>query len=69
MGYMNDHVAATFHASHYYRLVGEETPKAKEMIARMLHDQKADGSWFINMPARDRHATFDAVLHILDAVT
>jgi formylglycine-generating enzyme required for sulfatase activity/prenyltransferase beta subunit len=60
-GYMNDHVAATFHASHYYRLVGEETPRAKEMVARVLRDQKPDGSWLLNMPGRDRHATFDAV--------
>jgi geranylgeranyl transferase type-2 subunit beta len=60
-GYSNNHIAATFHASHYYRLVGEETPRAREMVARVLRDQKFDGSWFLNMPARDRHATFDAV--------
>ena len=60
-GYSNNHVAATFHASHYYRLVGEETPRAKEMVARILRDQKSDGSWLLNLPARDRHATFDAV--------
>jgi len=60
-GYMNNHVAATYHASHYYRLVGEATPKAEEMVARTLRDQAADGSWLINMPSRDRHATFDAV--------
>ena len=60
-GYSNDHVAATFHASHYYRLVGEATPRAKEMVARVVRDQKPDGSWLLNMPARDRHATFDAV--------
>ncbi len=60
-GYLNDHVAATFHASHYYRLVGEETPKSQEMVARLLRDQKPDGSWLLNLPSRDRHATFDAV--------
>jgi geranylgeranyl transferase type-2 subunit beta len=60
-GYLNDHIAATFHASHYYRLVGEPTPKAEEMVARTLRDQKPDGSWLRNMPSRDRHATFDAV--------
>jgi hypothetical protein len=60
-GYTNDHVAATFHASHYYRLVGEDTPRSQEMVARILRDQQADGSWLRNMPARDRHATFDAV--------
>lgn len=64
-GYMNSHVAATFHASHYYSLVGEETPKAHEMVARMLRDQKPDGSWLLNMPSRDRHATFDAVFTLL----
>ncbi len=59
-GYINDHVAATFHAVHYYRLVGEEVPKAEAMLKRVLRDQKADGSWMLNAPARDRHATFDA---------
>jgi geranylgeranyl transferase type-2 subunit beta len=60
-GYTNDHVAATFHASHYYRLVGEATPRSREMVARVLRDQKPNGSWLLNLPARDRHATFDAV--------
>jgi geranylgeranyl transferase type-2 subunit beta len=64
-GYMNDHVAATFHASHYYRLVGEETPKSQEMVKRILREQKPDGSWLINMPSRDRHATFDAVFTLV----
>jgi geranylgeranyl transferase type-2 subunit beta len=59
-GYINDHVAATFHAAHYYRLVEEEVPKADAMLARVLRDQKKDGSWMLNPPARDRHATFDA---------
>jgi geranylgeranyl transferase type-2 subunit beta len=59
-GYLNDHVAATFHAAHYYRLVGEEVPKADAMLMRTLRDQKPDGSWMLNPPARDRHATFDA---------
>ncbi|HEX5103258.1 MAG TPA: hypothetical protein VFV87_05580, partial [Pirellulaceae bacterium] len=60
-GYMNNHIAATFHASHYYSLVGETTPKAAQMVARTLRDQKPDGSWLLHMPSRDRHATFDAV--------
>jgi prenyltransferase beta subunit len=60
-GYTNNHVAATFHLAHYYRLIGEETPKAEAMIKRTLRDQKEDGSWMRNPPARDRHATFDAV--------
>jgi geranylgeranyl transferase type-2 subunit beta len=64
-GYLNDHVAATFHASHYYRLVGEETPKSHEMLARVLRDQRPDGSWLLNMPSRDRHATFDAVFTLV----
>jgi len=60
-GYLNNHVAATFHAVHYYRLLDQPTPKADAMVARTLRDQKADGSWLLNPPARDRHATFDAV--------
>lgn len=60
-GYLNNHIAATFHASHYYRLIGEETPRAHAMVAQILRDQKPDGSWLLHMPARDRHATFDAV--------
>ena len=30
-------------------------------MARVLRDQKADGGWMLNPPARDRHAAFDAV--------
>jgi geranylgeranyl transferase type-2 subunit beta len=60
-GYINDHVAATFHAAHYYRLIGEEVPRSDVMLKRVLRDQKPDGSWLLNPPARDRHATFDAV--------
>ncbi|MBY0232100.1 MAG: terpene cyclase/mutase family protein, partial [Gemmataceae bacterium] len=59
-GYIHGHVASTFHAAHYYRLVGEKTPKAGRMVARVLRDQRRDGSWMLNMPSRDRHATFDA---------
>jgi geranylgeranyl transferase type-2 subunit beta len=59
-GYIHGHVASTFHAAHYYRLIGEETPKADRMVARVLRDQKPDGGWMLNMPSRDRHATFDA---------
>jgi geranylgeranyl transferase type-2 subunit beta len=60
-GYLNDHIAATFHAAHYYALMGERTPKAEAIVKRCLRDQKRDGSWLLNAPARDRHATFDAV--------
>ena len=60
-GYLNDHVAATFHAAHYYALMGEATPKAGAIVKRLLREQKPDGSWLLNPPARDRHATFDAV--------
>jgi geranylgeranyl transferase type-2 subunit beta len=59
-GYLQEHVASTFHAVHYYRLVGAEVPKAEAIVKRVLVDQNANGSWFINPPARDRHATFDA---------
>ncbi len=51
-GYLNDHIAATFHASHYYALVGDPTPKAAQMINRILRDQNANGSWFLNQPAQ-----------------
>ena len=34
---------------------------AAQMLARTLRDQHANGSWLLNPPARDRHATFDAV--------
>jgi len=60
-GYLNDHIAATFHAVHYYRLIGEPVPMAAQILERALRDQKPDGSWLLNMPSRDRHATFDAV--------
>jgi prenyltransferase beta subunit len=60
-GYLHEHVAATFHAAHYYRLTGRDTPKADAMVKRTLAEQKPDGSWVRNPLARDRHATFDAV--------
>ena len=66
-GYVGDHVAATFHTAHYYRLVGQPTPKASQMVARVLRDQKPDGGWNIKQPDWDVHACFDAtfILHQL----
>lgn len=60
-GYLQNHVAATFHAAHYYRLIGELTPKARNMIERVLTDQKEDGSWHLFEPDWDVHACFDAL--------
>ncbi len=60
-GYLGDHVASTFHMVHYFRLVGEPTPRATEMVARVLRDQKPDGGWNIKEPDWDVHACFDAV--------
>jgi hypothetical protein len=63
-GYLNEHIAATFHAVHYHRLLGEATPKAAGILERTLRDQRPDGSWILNPPSRDRHATFDAAFVI-----
>jgi hypothetical protein len=60
-GYVGDHVAATFHMAHYFRLTGQPTPKAGQMVARVLRDQKSDGGWNIKEPDWDVHACFDAV--------
>ena len=60
-GYLGDHVAATFHLAHYFRLAGQSPPRAREMVARVLRDQKADGGWNIKAPDWDVHACFDAV--------
>jgi geranylgeranyl transferase type-2 subunit beta len=60
-GYVGDHVAATFHLAHYFRLLRQPTPKARQMVARVLRDQKADGGWDIKEPDWDVHACFDAV--------
>ena len=59
--YIGDHVASTFHAVHYYRLIGEPTPKAKGMVERVLRDQKEDGSWHLHPPDWDVHASYDAL--------
>jgi prenyltransferase beta subunit len=64
-GYMHNHIANTFHLAHYYALMGQPTPKTHAILTRVLKDQKPDGSWLINPPARDRHATFDAVFTIV----
>jgi geranylgeranyl transferase type-2 subunit beta len=60
-GYLGDHVAATFHMAHFYRLLGEPTPRADRMVARVFRDQKPDGGWNIKEPDWDVHACFDAV--------
>jgi geranylgeranyl transferase type-2 subunit beta len=60
-GYLGDHVAATFHLAHYFRLAGQPTPKANRIVARVLRDQKADGGWNIKAPDWDVHSCFDAV--------
>jgi len=60
-GYLGDHVAATVHMAHYFRLIGRPTPRAKAMVVRVLRDQKADGGWDIKEPSWDVHACFDAV--------
>ena len=60
-GYLGDHVAAAFHMAHFYRLLGEPTPKAERMVARVLRDQTPDGGWDIKEPDWDVHAGFDAV--------
>jgi geranylgeranyl transferase type-2 subunit beta len=60
-GYLGDHVAATFHMAHFYRLIGRPTPGAERMVKRVLHDQKPDGGWNIKEPDWDVHACFDAV--------
>jgi geranylgeranyl transferase type-2 subunit beta len=60
-GYLGDHVAATFHMAHFYRLIGRPTPRAERMVERVLRDQKPDGGWNIKEPDWDVHACFDAV--------
>jgi geranylgeranyl transferase type-2 subunit beta len=60
-GYLGDHVAASFHMAHYFRLTGRVTPKSDQMVARVLRDQKPDGGWNIKQPDWDVHACFDAV--------
>ncbi len=60
-GYIQDHVAATFHMAHFFRLIGEPTPKADAMVKRTIHDQKPDGGWNIKDPDWDVHACFDAL--------
>ncbi len=60
-GYVGDHVAATFHMAHFFRLLGEPTPRAEAMVGRVLRDQKPDGGWNIKEPDWDVHACYDAV--------
>ncbi len=60
-GYIQDHVAVTFHMAHFFRLTGKPTPKAGAMVNRTIHDQKPDGGWNIKDPDWDVHACFDAL--------
>ena len=45
----------------FIRLIGEPTPRAEAMVARVLRDQKPDGGWNIKEPDWDVHSCFDAV--------
>ena len=60
-GYVGDHVAATFHMVHFFRLLGEPTPRADAIVKRVLSDQRPDGGWHLKAPDWDVHACFDAV--------
>jgi Prenyltransferase and squalene oxidase repeat len=60
-GYLGDHVAATFHLVHFYRLIGQPTPKADAIVQRVLRDQRPDGGWQLKAPDWDVHSCFDAV--------
>jgi geranylgeranyl transferase type-2 subunit beta len=60
-GYLGDHVAATFHMVHFFRLIGEPTPHAEDVVKRVLRDQRPDGGWHLKPPDWDVHACFDAV--------
>ncbi len=60
-GYLGDHVAATFHLVHFYRLIGKPTPKADPIVQRVLRDQRPDGGWQLKAPDWDVHSCFDAV--------
>jgi geranylgeranyl transferase type-2 subunit beta len=60
-GYLGDHVAATFHMAHFYRIIGAPTPRSEQIVVRVLRDQKPDGGWNIKHPDWDVHAGFDAV--------
>jgi prenyltransferase beta subunit len=60
-GYLGDHVAATFHLVHFYRLIGKPAPKSDAIVRRVLHDQRPDGGWHLKPPDWDVHSCFDAV--------
>ena len=60
-GYLGDHVAATFHFAHFFRLIGQPAPHASAIVARVLRDQRPDGGWHLKPPNWDVHSCFDAV--------
>jgi geranylgeranyl transferase type-2 subunit beta len=41
--------------------VNEETPRGDAIVARVLRDQRPDGSWLLHPPSWDVHAGFDGV--------
>ena len=56
-GYIHDHIASTFHAVHYYRLIGEKTPKGDNILraraARPEGRRQLDAEHAVARPARD----------------
>jgi geranylgeranyl transferase type-2 subunit beta len=47
--------------AHYFRLIGQPTPRAGQMVQTVLKNQKPDGGFDIKKPDWDVHACFDAV--------
>ena len=60
-GYLGDLVASTFHLVHFFRLIGQPTPRSSAVVARVLKDQQPNGAWHHHPPSWDVHSCFDAV--------
>ena len=61
-GYLGDHVAATFHLAHYFRLEAKNPHlRPAKWWLGCSAIRNSDGGWNIREPDWDAHARFDAV--------
>lgn len=59
-GFVLHQVPSTFHLVHFFRLIGEPTPKGASIVQEILREQQPDGGWVL--PGTPwAHACFDAV--------
>lgn len=60
-GYLANLVASTFHLVHFFRLIGQPTPRSSAVVEHVIKGQQPNGAWHHHPRSWDVHSCFDAV--------